>query len=478
MPSGILQPAGRYPTPQGKVAHQRCARGGRGGFAADETTDRSRSDQCVQGMTHDVDADWRRAEQRPLLPDHAAADTPAAPYRGTAAPPEEGAAALRLRALQPARRATDPARSGQALHRAVPLAALAGAAQNSRGAPARRRTARLARPVRLADAARALDPARSERQERHAVDPRHRHARLDRSDRALPHDECPVERARDAGRARPGPGRAGVRHQGRLPHVLRPGQGAPGDGDEDPRSRGPHPAPRADARLAARRGRRPRGEGGLCPPRGAPLLPQGRPALEPGQGRAPREDQARQLQRLARRARRRIRLLRLGRHRSRTAAQLPGADARLLPRPGHRLRHRPAGLRQLRHVRHQGRRVPAVPLPRADPARGQPLRRPDVRRHQQRRPDIGPPADRRPVRLDHRGHGDRLRDAPRPQPAHRPELALGVHPGRAGRRRGPDRVDGLLHPAAALVTGDVRNDPQSVLERDRRSPSASSSTTR
>ena len=36
---------------------------------------------------------------------------------------------------------------------------------------------------------------------------------------------------------------------------------------------------------------------------------------------------------------------------------------------------------------HQGRRVPAVPLPRADPAGRQRLRRADVRRHQQRRPD-------------------------------------------------------------------------------------------
>ncbi len=56
---------------------------------------------------------------------------------------------------------------------------------------------------------------------------------------------------------------------------------------------------------------------------------------------------------------------------------------------------------------------PAVPLPRADPARGQPLRRPHVRRHHQRRTDQGPQADRRAVRLDHRGHGHRLRDPPR-----------------------------------------------------------------
>lgn len=196
----------------------------------------------------------------------------------------------------------------------------------------------------------------------------------------------------------------------------------------------------------------------------APLLPQGRRQVEPEEGPAPRQDQARQLQRLARRARRRLRLLRLRRHRPRAAAQLPGADARLLPRPGRRLRHRPAGLRQLRQPDHQGRRVAAVPLPRADPARRQPLRRADVRGHLQRGAHPGAQADRRPVRLDHRGHGDRLRDAPPQESGHRPQVALGLHPGRARGRRGPQRLDGLLHPADALVAGDVRDDPQAVLE--------------
>ena len=74
-------------------------------------------------------------------------------------------------------------------------------------------------------------------------------------------------------------------------------------------------------------------------------------------------------------------------------------------------------------------------------------------------------ADRRAVRLDHRGHGHRLRDAPRtatPRPGKKwrsvytPDvLAVG---------EGPDRLDGLLHPAAALVARDVRDDPQAVLE--------------
>ena len=49
------------------------------------------------------------------------------------------------------------------------------------------------------------------------------------------------------------------------------------------------------------------------------------------------------------------------------------------------VRRRPPGLRQLRRSGHQGRREPAVPVPLAHPARGQPVRRADVRRHQQRR---------------------------------------------------------------------------------------------
>ena len=113
------------------------------------------------------------------------------------------------------------------------------------------------------------------------------------------------------------------------------------------------------------------------------------------------------------------------------------------------LRRRPAGLRQLRQPRHQGRRVAAVPLPRADPARRQPLRRADVRRHQQRRTDQRAAADRRPVRLDHRGHGHRLR-APPATATRRPAGSWrSVYtPGRARGRRGPALLDRLLHPAA------------------------------
>ena len=62
---------------------------------------------------------------------------------------------------------------------------------------------------------------------------------------------------------------------------------------------GQDPPPRAAARLAAGRGRRPRRQGSLPAPGRPSLQPQGRPGVEPGQGPAPRQDQARQLQRLA-----------------------------------------------------------------------------------------------------------------------------------------------------------------------------------
>ncbi len=263
---------------------------------------------------------------------------------------------------------------------------------------------------------------------------RRRDARLDRSDRVLPLHERGVQRARHAGRPRPDPGGAGDRHESGLPHLLRARQGAAGDGDEDPGGGRQAAPPGSDARLAARRGRRPGGQGGLPATRCAPLLPQGHSEVEPGQGPAPRQDQARQLQRLARRARRRLRLLRLRRHRPRAAAQLPGADARLLPRPERRFRHRPAGLRQLRQLRHQGRRVAAVPLPRPHPARRQQVRLPDVRGYVERRTHQGAQADRRSVRLDHRGHGDRLRDPPPQEPGDGQEVAVRVHAGRARRR--------------------------------------------
>ena len=71
---------------------------------------------------------------------------------------------------------------------------------------------------------------------------------------------------------------------------------------------------------------------------------------------------------------------------------------------------------------------------------------------------------RRAVRLDHRGHGHRLRDAPPPATRRPAQVAVGLHPGRARRRRGARRLDGLLHPAAALGPRHVRDDPQAVLE--------------
>ncbi len=98
---------------------------------------------------------------------------------------------------------------------------------------------------------------------------------------------------------------------------------------------------------------------------------------------------------------------------------------------------RAPGVRQLHLGRHQGRRVPAVPLPRPHPARGQPLPRPHVRRHQQRRPRRGRAPGRRAVRLRHRGHGHRVRDAPEEEPEDRAPLAVRLHPGRPRRGEGP-----------------------------------------
>ena len=127
------------------------------------------------------------------------------------------------------------------------------------------------------------------------------------------------------------------------------------------------------------------------------------------------------------------------RPRPRAAAELPGADPRLLPRPRRRLRRRPTGLRQLRQPRHRGAEVAAVPVPRADPARGNRSRRGDVRRHQQRR------ADHRAAQIgglydsitEDMATGLEVHATRNPRPA---ALALGLHPGRARRRRGADVV--------------------------------------
>ena len=129
------------------------------------------------------------------------------------------------------------------------------------------------------------------------------------------------------------------------------------------------------------------------------------------------------------------------------------------------LRRRPAGVRELRQLRHQGRRVAAVPLPRADPAGRQPLRR--------ARCSSAPTTPYASAALKQIGglYDSITEDMAtgfemhrRTQPAHGPAVALGLHAGRARGRRGARRLDGLLHPAAALVAGDVRDDPQAVLE--------------
>jgi hypothetical protein len=95
---------------------------------------------CVRGDDHDVDAARRPAAPRPCPHGPAAAASTAARHE-TEAAGEEGAAALRLRALQPARRAPDPARRRPPVHGPLPLTPLAGDPPDTRGPAAGRRTA-------------------------------------------------------------------------------------------------------------------------------------------------------------------------------------------------------------------------------------------------------------------------------------------------------------------------------------------------
>src|SRR5919112_39134 len=108
-------------------------------------------------MTHDVDADGRPAELRPV-PDHPAEGAFASDR--CVPPDKEDAAEVRLRALQPARGTPHPARSDQAVQSPVPLADLAGAAPRPGRPDAGRRPAAVAGTAGLAAAARTLDRAR------------------------------------------------------------------------------------------------------------------------------------------------------------------------------------------------------------------------------------------------------------------------------------------------------------------------------
>src|SRR5437016_3541960 len=114
-------------------------------------------------MTHDVDADGRPAQLRPVR-NHTTtgAFTPERPHRPVPAD-QENPAEIRLRALQQAGRPPHPARPGQAVQGAVPLAALAGAAPGPRRPDAGRRATAHAGPARLAAAAGALDRTRLSR---------------------------------------------------------------------------------------------------------------------------------------------------------------------------------------------------------------------------------------------------------------------------------------------------------------------------
>ena len=142
------------------------------------------------------------------------------------------------------------------------------------------------------------------------------------------------------------------------------------------------------SRLAAGRGRRPGGQGGVRAARRTPLHPQGRREVEPAQGRA---------------SRRRPSTATTTPGSTRTATSTsssPRVDTDHVPLPNYLER-------MLGYFRDPDVAFVVGPqvygnydtfvtraaesqqflVPRADPARRQPLRRRDVRRHQQRRPD-------------------------------------------------------------------------------------------
>ena len=238
-------------------------------------------------------------------------------------------------------------------------------------------------------------------------------------------------------------------------------------------------APRAAGHLAARRGRRPGRPDALRGAGRTPLHPQGRARVEPAEGRPQGQDQARQLQRLDRRCT------------ATTTTSSPPSTPTTCRCPTSwsgcwatsATRTSPSSSAR----RSTGTTTPPSPRP---PSRQQFLFHALIQRAGNR---YGAPmfvgtnnvvriarrtADRRALRLHHRGHGHRLRAPPPPQPRHRPLLALRLHPRRAGRRRGARLLDGLLHPAAALVARDVRDAVQAVLARrcSRCRPAGSSAT--
>ena len=254
-------------------------------------------------------------------------------------------------------------------------------------------------------------------------------------------------------RARPDSGDPSGRPARRLPHHVRARQGAAGDGDEDPGggASGCATAACCDVWLLDE-GDDPAVKA-MCAELGVHhFTRKGVPELEPGRGaRTGRETKH-------------------GNYNAWLDAHgdgydylasvdtdhvplpnYPGADARLLPRPGRRLRHRPAGVRQLRQRRHQGRRVAAVPVPRADPAGGQPA---TARRCSSAPPT--PSASRRCSSIgglhdsitEDMATGFELHRARNPQTGARWQSVY--TPGRARRRRGPGDLAGLLHPAASL----------------------------
>ena len=191
------------------------------------------------------------------------------------------------------------------------------------------------------------------------------------------------------------------------------------------------------------------------------LQPKGPPGVEPAGRAVQGPHQARQPQRLALRARERVRRGRPDGPGPRAVLELPGAHPRLLRRPGHRVRGRPAGLRQPHRVLRGPRRGRTrLPLPRGHPARRKRARRTAAHRHQPPVPAGRLPADRRLPGLDHRGPPDLDGDLGCRQPGDRQPLARRLHPRRHRGGRGPGHVFRLLQSAEALGVRDLGDRPR------------------
>ena len=253
-----------------------------------------------------------------------------------------------------------------------------------------------------------------------------------------------VQRARHAGRPRPDPGGARDRHQSRLPHLLRARQGAAGDGDEDPGGRGQASATAGLLHVwLLDEGDDPEVKE-VCARLGVHHFSR-KGVAKWNQPKGPHRAKTKH-----------------GNYNAWLDAHgddydfFASVDTDHVPLPNYLERmlgfFRDPDVGFVIGPQVYGNYDNAVTkaaesqqflfhalIQRA----GNALRRPDVRRHLQRRTDQGAQADRRPVRLDHRGHGHRLRDAPPPEPGDRAGSGARSTPrtcSRSARARAPGRT--------------------------------------